>query len=99
MSIKHLDALFKPRSVAVIGAGNEPHSIGAVVMRNLLQAGFAGPIMPVNAKDRAVSGVLAYSSISGLPVTPDLAVLCSPPAAIAPIIDQLGRLGTRAAVC
>lgn len=98
MSIRNMKYLFKPRSIAVIGASTQPHSVGAKVMRNLLEGGFAGPIMPVNPKYRAVSGVLAYPTIGALPETPDLAVLCTPPTSIPELIAQLGQRGTKAAI-
>ncbi len=67
-------------------------------MRNLLQAGFSGPIMPVNPKHKAVSGVLAYADVNTLPVIPDLAIICTPPQTIPGLIQDLGARGTRAAV-
>ncbi len=97
MSIRNLDALFEPRSVAVIGASNAPRSIGGVVMRNLLKGGFDGPIMPVNPKYQAVAGVLTYPDIASLPVAPDLAVVCTPPKTVPEVIAQLGQRGARAA--
>ena len=84
MSIRNLDHMFRPRSVAVIGASRRPHSVGATVMRNLLLGGFDGPIMPVNPKYEAVAGVLAYASVADLPEAPDLAVVCTPPATVPP---------------
>ncbi|MFD2233948.1 bifunctional acetate--CoA ligase family protein/GNAT family N-acetyltransferase [Phaeospirillum tilakii] len=98
MSIRNLSHLFDPKAVAVIGASERPLSAGAVVIRNLLTGGFKGPIMPVHPDLRAVSGVLAYPRIDALPLVPDLAVLCTPGAAVPELLDQLGRLGTRAAV-
>ena len=98
MSIQNLEHLFRPKSVAVIGASNRPQSVGAVVIRNLLQGGFDGPIMPVNPKHQAIAGVLAYADVNALPVTPELAVICTPPAAIPELIDTLGERGTRAAI-
>ena len=91
-------SLFKPASVAVIGASNSPTSIGGIVMRNLLKAGFSGPIMPVNPKYPAVAGVLTYPDVAHLPVTPDVAVICTPPATVPGLIQQLGERGTRAAI-
>src|SRR5262245_57835888 len=98
MSIRNLDSLFAPKSVAVIGASNRPQRVGAVVMRNLLQGGFAGPVMPVNLKYQAIGGVLAYRDMASLPVTPDLAVICTPPPTVPGMIEDLGKRGTRAAI-
>ncbi|WP_320046816.1 GNAT family N-acetyltransferase [uncultured Ilyobacter sp.] len=98
MSVRNLDALFRPTSIAVIGASNTPHNIGGVVVRNLLKSGFNGPIMPVNPKYQAIAGVLAYSDVESLPVTPDVAVICTPPKTVPELIEQLGQRGTRAAI-
>ena len=98
MSVRHLDTLFKPTSVAVVGASNNPKSVGGTVMRNLMTAGFAGPIMPVNPKYEAVRGVLAYPDVASLPLTADLAVICTNPATVPGLIHQLGERGTRGAV-
>lgn len=98
MSTLYLNYLFNPSSVAVIGASDRPQSVGAVVMRNLLAGGLAGPIMPVNPKHRAVAAVLTYPDVKALPVTPELAVICTPAAAVPGIIADLGERGTRAAI-
>jgi predicted CoA-binding protein len=63
MSLKHIEQLLKPRSIAVIGASNQPTRTGNVVMRNLLQGQFDGPIMPVTPHHKAV---MAYSRIAPL---------------------------------
>lgn len=98
MSIRNLDRLFHPASIALIGASDRNHSVGAVAMRNLLEGGFDGPIMPVNPKRKAVQGVLTYPDVAALPVVPDLAVICTPPATVPGLIAELGARGTRAAV-
>lgn len=98
MSIRNLDILLRPRSVAVFGASNTPHGVGAVVMRNLLRGGFQGPVMPVNPRHQAVAGVLAYPDAGSLPVVPDLAVVATPPATVPGILGALADAGTRAAV-
>lgn len=98
MSKSTLDFMFKPESVAVIGASIRPRSVGATVMRNLLAGGFAGPIMPVNPKYRAVAGVLAYPDVAHLPETPDLAIICTPPPTVPCLIGELGARGVKAAV-
>ena len=98
MSIRNLSAMFAPQSIAVLGASNRPSSVGATVFRNLLQGGFAGPIMPVNPRHTAVAGVLAYPNIAALPLVPDLAVICTPAASVPGLIGELAARGTRAAV-
>ncbi|AWK86025.1 bifunctional acetate--CoA ligase family protein/GNAT family N-acetyltransferase [Azospirillum thermophilum] len=98
MTVRNLDRLFKPASIALIGASRKPNTIGAVVARNLFQAGFDGPIMPVNATERAVEGVLTYKSVESLPITPDLAVICTPADGVPAVVDALGKRGTRAAI-
>ena len=79
MSIRNLNYLFAPRSVALIGASERPRSVGSVVMQNLCAGDFSGPIFPVNPNYRSVAGVAAYANVAALPVTPDLAVICTPP--------------------
>ena len=98
MSAVHLERMFRPRSVAVVGANNKPRRVGGVIMRNLLAGGFEGPIMPVNPRYDAVAGVLTYPDVSSLPRVPDLAILCTPPETIPDLVDELGALGTRAVV-
>jgi acetyltransferase len=98
MSIRNLEFLFKPTSVAVIGASNRPRRIGSVVVRNLLTGGFSGPVLPVNPKYEAVAGVLAYRDIPSLPVAPDMAIICTPPSTVPNLIRELGERGTHAAV-
>ena len=98
MSVRHLEFLFRPGSIAVVGASNRAHSVGHVVVRNLLRGGFSGPVMPVNPKYEAVAGVLTYPDIASLPITPDLAVICTPPSIVPDLVKELGDSGTRAVV-
>ncbi len=98
MSIRNLDQLLKPRSVAVIGASTKPRSVGAVLARNLFAAGFAGPIMPVNPHHEAIEGVVTYPDVAHLPMVPDLAVIATPPETVPGLIAELGARGTKAAV-
>ncbi len=98
MSVRNLEFLFRPRSIALIGASERPASVGATVMRNLLAGGFSGPIFPVNPAHGHVQGVRAYPDVASLPQTPDLAVIATPPATVPALIDALGGRGTRAAI-
>ena len=98
MSIRNLEHLFRPASVAVIGATDREHSIGSLVMRNLREGGFAGPVWPVNPKRPTVAGLQAWPDVPTLPGVPELAVICTPASTVPGLIEQLGRKGTRAAV-
>ena len=96
MTTRNLDALFTPKAIAVIGASNQPGSVGAVLARNLLESGFAGPVMAVNPHDTAVRSTLSYKSLADLPLAPDLAVIATPPATVPGLVAELGARGCRA---
>jgi acetyltransferase len=98
MSTKNLNAVFAPKSVALIGATNRDRAVGNIVARNLFRQGFDGPIMLVNPKAPPIGGVIAYKDVASLPVVPDLAILSIPPKAIPDTIRQLGEKGCRGAV-
>jgi len=94
-----LARLFRPDSVAVIGAAERPDSVGCIALQNLLHGRFEGPVMPVAPGHRAVAGVLAYPDIDALPLVPDLALLCDDDdSRNADLIDKLGRRGTSIAI-
>ena len=98
MSVRNLDHLFAPRSVAVIGASLRPHSVGATVLRNILAGGFTGPVYPVNPKYDTLCGLRTYPGVKALPEAPGLAIICTPAATVPGIVRQLGEAGTRAAI-
>ena len=98
MSIRHLDSLFDPASLVVIGASHRPASVGATVWRNVLAGGFKGAIYAVNPKHKRLGGDPVFASVAALPTTPELAIICTPPATVPGLIDALGARGTRAAV-
>ena len=79
MSIRNLEKMFRPRSIAVIGASDKARSVGAALMTNLLHAGFRGPIVPVNPRADTVHGIKAFADVASLPAAPDLAVIATPP--------------------
>ncbi len=98
MTQRHLDRLLAPESVAVFGASDKPGRVGTTVWRNLVAAGFKGVLAPVNPRLPELDGAQCFGDVTGLPFVPELAVLCTPPDTIAPLIGQLGAFGTRAAI-
>ncbi len=98
MSVRNLEHLFAPSSVALIGASERPGSLGATLLHNLLAGAFKGEVWPVNPKYAELAGRRCYANVAELPAAPALAVICTPPGTIAAIVRQLGERGTRAAV-
>ncbi|HEY0063627.1 MAG TPA: bifunctional acetate--CoA ligase family protein/GNAT family N-acetyltransferase [Telluria sp.] len=98
MSVRNLQHLFDPASVAIVGASERAASVGATVLRNVLAGGFKGHVYPVNPKYDTLGGLLAYPDVRSLPEAPSLAIVCTPPATVPAIVRQLGERGTRAAI-
>ena len=98
MTTRHLDALLRPASVAVIGASDRVGSVGGTVWRNLRAGGFPGPVLAVNPHHRTLDGQPVAPSVEALPAVPDLAVICTPAHTVPALIAQLGARGTRAAI-
>lgn len=98
MTVRNLEHLFRPRSIAIIGASERPQSIGGTVLRNVIAGGFRGPVMPVNPKYRGLAGIKVFPTVASLPEAAELAVICTPPATVPGLIAELGAHGTRAAI-
>jgi acetyltransferase len=90
--------IFYPRSVAVIGASNNPGSVGHVTFANILMHGYTGVVYPVNFKARSVMGVKAYPSLVHIPDEVDLAVILVPAPFVPEVIEECGNKGVKAAV-
>jgi acetyltransferase len=98
MSIRHLDHLLDPASVAIVGASTRPGSVGATVWRNMQGSGFAGSVYPVNLKTQPLDGQRVYAQADELPAPVDLAIICTPPATVPGLIADFARAGTKAAI-
>jgi len=98
MSVRNLDKLFEPRSVAVIGATPQPGSVAAVVTRNLRCAGFAGQVMLVNPQHTEINGLAVHPTVASMPQAPDLAVIAVEGETVPGLIGELGDRGSRAAI-
>ncbi|WP_027720712.1 bifunctional acetate--CoA ligase family protein/GNAT family N-acetyltransferase [Maridesulfovibrio zosterae] len=96
MSVINLEYLFQPRSIAVIGATNDPANAGNILMRNLMGGGFLGPVMPVSTDAEAISGVLTYKEVEDLPKVPDLAIICRPLPECPELLCKLREIGVKA---
>ena len=94
MSVHNLDKIFGPRSVAVIGASDQPGKVGFTVMQHL-KAGFPGAIYPVNPRAAAIQGVPAVPHVGLVGGEVDLAVICTPAPGVPAVIRECGESGIR----
>ena len=93
-----LQALFAPRSVAVVGASTRPDSVGRAVFANLLLHGYKGVVYPVNPKATSILAVKAYASVLEIPDEVDLAVIIVPSRTVTQVLEECGKKGIKGAV-
>ncbi len=93
-----LDRLFRPRSVAVIGASRDRHRVGGAILHNLLSFEFQGQVFPVNPRASVVHSLKCYPSVEDIPDPVDLAVIAVPKPCVLDAIEACGRKGVGAVV-
>ena len=93
-----LDAIFKPRSVAVVGATERMGAVGRTILYNLISSPFGGVVYPVNPSREAVLGVKAYSSLSACPGPVDLVVIVTPAKTVPALIQEAVDNGIQGAI-
>jgi acetyl coenzyme A synthetase (ADP forming)-like protein len=93
-----LDALFRPTSIAVVGASRRADTIGHQIVDNLLRHGYTGVVYPVNPSARAVHSIPAFPSVTAIPGEVDLAVVVVPKEIVPEVVEDCGKKGVRALV-
>ena len=93
-----LEAIFRPETVAVVGATERPGSVGRTIMWNLVSSPFGGTVFPVNSRRPNVLGIKAYPSVSEVPQKVDLAVIVAPASAVPEIISECVEAGVEGAI-
>ncbi|MBI2930599.1 MAG: acetate--CoA ligase family protein [Planctomycetes bacterium] len=96
--MSRLDALFHPRSIAVVGASRDASKLGHVLLKNVLDYGFAGEVYPVNPAGGEILGRTAYPDLRSVPKPPELVLLSIPNRAVPGAIRDAAARGARAAV-
>lgn len=96
--VQQLDSLFKPKSIAIIGASSKELSIGNVIIKNLLHYGYTGKIYPINLKEPTIRGLKAYPTIFDVPGTIDLAHVIIPSPFVPQIIEDCGVKGIKSVI-
>lgn len=94
----HLDTLFSPQSIAVIGASTNQGSVGYTLTENLLKNGYAGKVYPVNPKTDRLFDLPCYKRVSDVPYTVDLAIIIVPAAIVPAVLREAGEKKIRAAI-
>ncbi|WP_286881849.1 acetate--CoA ligase family protein [Cupriavidus metallidurans] len=93
-----LERLLNPRSVAVIGASDDPSRIGGRPIASMRKLGYTGRILPVNPNRREVQGLPAWPSVAALPEVPDVAIVAVPSGQVLEVVTALGERGVPAAI-
>ena len=93
-----LDAIFAPKTVAVIGATENPGSVGRTILWNLISNPFGGTVYPVNPKRAGILGIKAYPNIAAVPERVDLAVIVTPAPTVPDIIGECVQAGVQGAI-
>ena len=93
-----LGRILAPASIAVIGASRKSSSVGGAVVRNLLAAGFPGPVYPINPSGGTIYGCPAYATVEATPGPVDLAIVAIPAANVLDVADACGRKGVHGLV-
>lgn len=98
MSVRNLEKLFRPESVAVVGATPKHGAVGNALIQNLVEADFPGPIYPVNPNHEEIAGLKAYPSLSDVGEGVDLAVIAVPIAIVPSVLEEANEIGVGAAI-
>ncbi len=93
MGPHYLSRFFSPRSIAIVGASEQPDSVGQRLLLNMQEAGFKGGIYPVNLKYETLLGYKVYRDINSIPEDLDLAVIATPAATVPGVMRQCGEKG------
>lgn len=93
-----LDAIFSPKSVAVIGATERPGSVGRTILWNLITNSFGGTVYPVNLNRPSVLGIKAYPSVAEIPDKVNLAVIVTPAKTVPGVIRECVEAGVKGAI-
>ncbi|HEU13166.1 MAG TPA: CoA-binding protein, partial [Euryarchaeota archaeon] len=93
--MENLDPMFKPKSIAIVGASRDPHSIGFSVVKNLIDSKYQGKIFPVNPKADEILDLKCYHSVLEIPDEIDLAVITVPAAITPNVVEECGKKGVK----
>ena len=94
----YLSSLFEPSSIAIFGASTRPDSVAALVLNNIVSAGYSGKIFPVNPKYSKLGSLRCYKNLEQITNPPDLAIIATPANTVPSIMENCGKFGVKAAI-
>ena len=97
-SIIQLDAILKPKSVAVIGASTSPDKMGHEILKNIIDSGFNGAVYPINPKADIILDLICHKSVKDIPEPPDMAVIIIPARFVPQAVQECGEAGVKGVV-
>ena len=97
-SVKQLDAILRPNSVAVIGASTSPEKMGHEILKNIIDGGFQGAVYPINPKADVILDLPCHKSVKDIAEAPDLAVIIIPARFVPQTVQECGEAGVKGAV-
>ncbi len=92
-AFQSLDKIFQPRTIAVIGASNEPRTVGSALMHNLVGKGYPGVVYPVNPRENSILGVKCYPEVGRIFDEVDLAIIATPAPSVPDVVRACGEAG------
>ncbi|NND05188.1 MAG: GNAT family N-acetyltransferase [Saprospiraceae bacterium] len=90
---RKLDKIFRPKTIAVIGASNKPETIGYALMNNLIGKRYEGIVFPVNLRETSIQGVKCFKNVGDISDVVDLAIIATPAASVPDIVLECGKAG------
>jgi acetyl coenzyme A synthetase (ADP forming)-like protein len=93
-----LESLFRPQSVAVIGASRDPEKLGHGILKNIIDSGFKGDVYPVNPSAQEILGYRCFPSVTDIPCELEQVVIVIPAQLVAQVLEECGQKGVKAAV-
>jgi acetyltransferase len=98
MGLHNLDKIFKPKSIAVVGASEKEGSIGHAIMQNLIEGGYGGEVIPINPRYSTIHGIRTFQSISKTNSAIDLAIIAIPISTVPPVVKECAERGVGGAI-
>jgi acetyl coenzyme A synthetase (ADP forming)-like protein len=96
--MNNLDAIFNPKSIALIGASRQPGSVGHSLLANVIDSRFQGIVYPVNPKAKGILGIKCYPNVIEIPDVVDLAVIVVPSPIVPEVLEECGQKGIKGAI-